>query len=198
VIEEAEAATDELTPVEGRAGGEDSNGEEENEAEGRRRRRGRRGGRRRGRRESDFEPLFGESRPQSDIVQILPASDIEELVPTPMAGLASTAGEINGAEIEPIRETGPSVPDPVAAPPEMPGEIADLAMPRHHSVEMRAGAEAADHAEQELSSTSETERTPKSAFSAGALPAEAEHPVDTGPEKSSIPRRGWWQRLIQP
>src|SRR6516165_5924545 len=77
VIEEAEAATDELTPVEGRASGEDGNGEEENEADGRRRRRGRRGGRRRGRRESDFEPLFGESRPQSDIVQILPASDIE-------------------------------------------------------------------------------------------------------------------------
>ena len=198
VIEEAEAATDELTPVEGRASGEDGNGEEENEADGRRRRRGRRGGRRRGRRESDFEPLFGESRPQSDIVQILPASDIEELVPTPMAGLASTAGEINGAEIEPIRETGPSVPDPFAAPPEMPGEIGNLAVPRHHSVEARAGAEAADPAEQELFSTGDTERTPKAAFSAGAPPAEPEHPVEAGPEKSSTPRRGWWQRLIQP
>ena len=198
VIEEAEAATDELTPVEGRASGEDGNGEEENEADGRRRRRGRRGGRRRGRRESDFEPLFGESRPQSDIVQILPASDIEEFVPTPMAGLASTAGEINGAEIEPIRETGPSVPDPFAAPPEMPGEIGNLAVPRHHSVEARAGAEAADPAEQELFSTGDTERTPKAAFSAGAPPAEPEHPVEAGPEKSSTPRRGWWQRLIQP
>ena len=198
VIEEAEAATDELTPVEGRASGEDGNGEEENEADGRRRRRGRRGGRRRGRRESDFVPLFGESRPQSDIVQILPASDIEELVPTPMAGLASTAGEINGAEIEPIRETGPSVPDPFAAPPEMPGEIGNLAVPRHHSVEARAGAEAADPAEQELFSTGDTERTPKAAFSAGAPPAEPEHPVEAGPEKSSTPRRGWWQRLIQP
>ena len=198
VIEEAEAATDELTPVEGRASGEDGNGEEENEADGRRRRRGRRGGRRRGRRESEFEPLFGESRPQSDIVQILPASDIEELVPTPMAGLASTAGEINGAEIEPIRETGPSVPDPFAAPPEMPGEIGNLAVPRHHSVEARAGAEAADPAEQELFSTGDTERTPKAAFSAGAPPAEPEHPVEAGPEKSSTPRRGWWQRLIQP
>jgi ribonuclease E len=199
LVEEAEAATGELTPVDGRAGGDDGNGEEENGAEGRRRRRGRRGGRRRGRRESDFEPLFGEPRPPSDIVQILPTSDIEELVPTPMAGLASTAGKINGAEIEAARETGPPVPDPVAAPAEMmPGEIGDLTIPGHHSVEARARADVSDPAEPELSSTSETEQTPKAAFSAGAPPAEPEHPVETGPEKSSTPRRGWWQRLIQP
>jgi len=198
VVEEAAEATGELTPVDGRAGGDDGNGEEENGAEGRRRRRGRRGGRRRGRRESDFEPLFEEPRPPSDIVQILPTSDIEELVPTRMAGLASTAGEINGAEIEAPREPGPPVPDPVAAPAEMPGGIGNLAVPRHHSVEARAEAEAADPAEQELFSTSETERTPKAAFSAGAPPAEPEHPVEAGPEKSSTPRRGWWQRLIQP
>jgi len=198
VVEEAAEATGELTPVDGRAGGDDGNGEEENGAEGRRRRRGRRGGRRRGRRESDFEPLFEGPRPPSDIVQILPTSDIEELVPTRMAGLASTAGEINGAEIEAPREPGPPVPDPVAAPAEMPGGIGNLAVPRHHSVEARAEAEAADPAEQELFSTSETERTPKAAFSAGAPPAEPEHPVEAGPEKSSTPRRGWWQRLIQP
>ena len=198
VVEEAAEATGELTPVDGRAGGDDGIGEEENGAEGRRRRRGRRGGRRRARHESNFEPLFEEPRPPSDIVQILPTSDIEELVPTPMAGLASAAGEINGAEIEAARETGPPVPDPVAASAEMPGEIADLAIPRHYSVEARAGAEAADPAEQELSSTSEAERTPKSVFSAGGPPAEPEHPVETGPEKSSTPRRGWWQRLIQP
>jgi len=196
VVDEAAEATGELTPVDGRAGGDDGNGEEENGAEGRRRRRGRRGGRRRGRRES--EPLFEEPRPLSDIVQILPTSDIGELGPTPMAGLASTAGEINGADIEVAGETGPPVPDPVVAPGEMPGEIADLAMPRHHSVEAMAGAEAADPAELELSSTSERERIPKVAFSAGAPGAEPEHPVETEPEKSSTPRRGWWQRLIQP
>jgi ribonuclease E len=195
MVEEAAEATGELTAVDGLAGGDDGNGEEENGAEGRRRRRGRRGGRRRGRRES--EPLFEEPRPLSDIVQILPTSDIEELGPTPMARLASTAGEINGADIEAAGETGPPVPDPVVAPGEMPGEIADLAVPRHHSVEATAGAEAADPAER-LSSTSETERTPRVAFSAGAPPAEPEHPVETEPEKSSTPRRGWWQRLIQP
>jgi ribonuclease E len=206
VVEEAAEATGELTPVDGRAGGEDSNGEEESEAEGRRRRRGRRGGRRRGRRESDFEPIFGEPRPPSDIVRILPASDIEELEPAPMAGLTSRAAEISGAEIGEARESGPPVSDPVAAPGEMsgeipgeiPGEIADLAAPPHHSVDARAGDEAADSAERKLYSTSETERTAEAGFSADAPPTEPEHPDGMGSEKSSPPRRGWWQRLIQP
>ena len=196
VVEEAAAATGELAPVDGRGSGEDGNGEKENGAEGRRRR-GRRGGRRRARRESDFEPLFEEPRPLSDIVQILPTSDTAELGPTPIAGLASTTGEINGAEIEAAREAGPLVPDPAAAPGQMPREIA-VAMLPHHSVEATAGAEAGDPAERELSATSETERTPEMAFSAGDPAAEPEHPVETGPERSSTPRRGWWQRLIQP
>jgi ribonuclease E len=197
VVEQA-AEAGQLIPVDGRAGGEDGNGEEENEAEGRRRRRGRRGGRRRGRRESDFEPIFEEPRPPSDLVQILPASDMEELEPAAMAGLASTAGEIGSAQFEAARESGLPVPDPVSAPGAMPGEIADLAAPPDHLVEARAAAEAAGFAERELSSTGETERTPEAAFSAGAPPAEPEHPVRTGSEKSSTPRRGWWQRLIQP
>src|SRR5271169_1602761 len=138
VVEDPAEATGELTPVDGRAGGEDGNGEEENAAEGLRRRRGRRGGRRRGRRESDFEPIFEEPRPPSDFVQILPTSDIEELRPALVAGLASTAREISGAESEAARESAPPVPDPVTAPAEMPGEIADLANPNHHSVEARA------------------------------------------------------------
>ena len=196
VVEEAAAATGELAPVDGRGGGEDGNGEKENGAEGRRRR-GRRGGRRRARRESDFEPLFEEPRPLSDIVQILPTSDTAELGPTPIAGLASTTGEINGAEIEAAREAGPLVPDPAAAPGQMPREIA-VAMLPHHSGEATAGAEAGDPAERDLSATSETERTPEMAFSAGDPAAEPEHPVETGPERSSTPRRGWWQRLIQP
>jgi len=198
VVEQAAEATGQLILVDGRAGGEDGNGEEENEAEGRRRRRGRRGGRRRGRRESDFEPIFEEPRPTTDLVQILPASDMEELEPAPMAGLASTAGEIGSAQIEAARESGLPVSDPVSAPGAMPGEIADLATPPDHLVEARAAAEAAGFAERELSSKSETERTPEAAFSVGAPPTEAEHPVRTGSEKSSTPRRGWWQRLIQP
>jgi len=189
VVEEAAEVTAELAPVDDRAGGEGS-ADEENEAEGRRRRRGRRGGRRRGRRESDFEPLFEEPRPASEIVQIWPASDIGELGQAPMAGPARAAGGIGGAEIG-TRESGAPVLDPVANPEEKRGE-GDLAA-SHHAIDEGHGSD-----EQHPSSTSETERTPEAAFSTDAGRAEPEHPVVTGSEKSSTPRRGWWQRLIQP
>jgi hypothetical protein len=107
----------------------------------------------------------------------------------------STGGEISGAEIEVARENGPLAADPVTAAGEIPGEITDLATPIDHSVEARAEAEAAGSTEQELPSTSESERTPEAAFSVSAPQAE---PVEAGTEKSSTPRRGWWQRLIQP
>jgi len=187
VAGEGAEATEELTPVHWQAGGGEGNGDEENEAERRRRRRGRRGGRRRGRRESDFEPIFEEARPPSDIAQILPASAMEELGPAPMAGFASPAGEISGAEVE----SAPTMPDPAAAPGENGPEIGDLA-PSHHAVDERAGAETDGSNEQRLSSISETKRTPEAAFSTDGRPAETES------EKSSTPRRGWWQRLIQP
>ena len=198
VVEGAAEPTGVPTSLDGRAGGEDGNGEEENTAEGLRRRRGRRGGRRRGRRESDLEPIFAEPRPPSDVIQILPGSDLRELGPAPMAGRASTGREIGGAEIEVARESGPQVADPVTAAGEMPGEITDLATPFHHPVEARAEPEAGGSTERELPSTSESERMPEAAFSAGAPPAEPEHPVGAETEKSSTPRRGWWQRLIQP
>ena len=198
LVEDVAEAPGELTSLDGREGSGDGNGEEENAAEGPRRRRGRRGGRRRVRRESDLEPIFAEPRPSSDIIQILPGSDLEELGPTPMADRVSTGGEISGAEIEVARENGPLAADPVTAAGEIPGEITDLATPIDHSVEARAEAEAAGSTEQELLSTSESERTPEAAFSASAPQAEPAHSVEAGTEKSSTPRRGWWQRLIQP
>jgi hypothetical protein len=152
-----------------------------------------------------LEPIFAEPRPPSDIIQILPGPDLEEVGPAPMAGRASTGHEINSEEIAVARASGPPTPEPAVAPAEMreeiPEEIPDLAAPRHHSVEAveaRAGGEAAGSAEQELPSTSEPERTSEAGFSAGVLPTESEHPVEPGTMKSSIPRRGWWQRLIQP
>ncbi len=209
-------STGELTAVNARAGGEGGNGEEENAAEGLRRRRGRRGGRRRGRRESDLEPIFAEPRPPSDIIQILPGSDVsgfdvpgfdvEKLGPAPMAGHASTGQEISRVEIELARANGPSTSEPVTAPEEMAGEvpreIADLAAPSDHaiaarSVEARPAAEAAS-TEQELTSTGQSERTSEADLSGGPLPAEPEDPVESETEKPSTPRRGWWQRLIQP
>jgi ribonuclease E len=189
VVEEAAEVTAELAPADDRAGGEGS-ADEENEAEGRRRRRGRRGGRRRGRRESDFEPIFEEPRPASDIVEIWPVSDIGELEPAPTASPASAAAETRGAEIE-TRDGGAPVTDPAAAPGENGRTIGDLA-PSYHTLDERAGAETAGSSEQRLSSINETERTPEAAFSTDGRPAETES------EKPSTPRRGWWQRLIQP
>jgi hypothetical protein len=132
--------------------------------------------------------------------------DVEKLGPAPMAGHASTGQEISRAEIELARANGPPTSEPVTAPEEMAGEvpreIADLAAPSDHaiaarSVEARPAAEAAS-TEQELTSTSQSERTSEADLSGGPLPAEPEDAVESGTEKPSTPRRGWWQRLIQP
>ena len=87
---------------------------------------------------------------------------------------------------------------PLRTAGEMPGRSRDLATQRLYSVEASAEAEAAGSAERELSSTSATERAPEGELSVAAAPAEPEHPVELVSEKPSTPRRGWWQRLIQP
>jgi len=197
LVQEPAEMTGELAPRNGRAGGEDSEGEEESEAERRRRRRGRRGGRRRGRRENDLEPVFAEARPLSDIVEILPLSVTEEPASAPVADLSSAASEISGPEIEPARQSAPAVPVLFEASAEIPQEITEL--PVHpHPIEATSGAVSAALAEREPRSLSELERTPEAALSTAAPPGELESPVETASEKSSNPRRGWWQRLIQP
>ncbi len=114
-----------------------------------------------------------------------------------MAGFASAAGEISDAEPEAAHESRPPLPY-AEAPREMPGEIADLARQRFYSVEASAGAEAAGSVERELLSTSATERTQEGELSVAVAPTVAEHPGELVSEKPSAPRRGWWQRLIQP
>ncbi len=196
VVEEPAEATNNLALDNGKMGAED--GEEESEADRRRRRRGRRGGRRRARRESDFDPVFGEPRPPSDSVEILAAPDMRERQPMPVVGFASAAGEISDAEPEATRESRPPLPHAAEDPGEMPGEIADFATQRLYSVEANVGAEASGSAERDLSSISATERTQEGELSVTAAPTEPEHPVELLGEKASTPRRGWWQRLIQP
>jgi ribonuclease E len=196
LVQEPTVPTGELAPGNGRAGGEDGDGEEESEAERRRRRRGRRGGRRRGRRENDLEPVFAEARPPSDIVEILPLSVTEEQA-APVADLASAVSEFNGPEIELARHSASAVPILIEASAEIPEEITEL--PVHpHRIEAMAGAEPAAPAEPEPPSLGEMKRTPEAALSAADLPAGPESPVETVGERSSNPRRGWWQRLIQP
>jgi hypothetical protein len=81
--------------------------------------------------------------------------------------------------------------DPVANPEEK-REEGDL-VASHHAIDEGRGSD-----KQHPASMSETERTPEAAFSTDAGRPEPERPVVTGSEKSSTPRRGWWQRLIQP
>jgi ribonuclease E len=195
LVQEPTVSTDELALGNGRAGGEDGDGEE-SEAERRRRRRGRRGGRRRGRRENDLEPVFAGARPPSDIVEILPLSVTEEQA-APVADLASAVSEINGPEIELARHSASAVPILIEASAEIPEEITEL--PVHpHRIEAMAGAEPAALAEPELPALGEMKQTPEAALSDAVLPAGPESPVETVSERSSNPRRGWWQRLIQP
>jgi ribonuclease E len=198
VVKELAGSTSEPTPEESRASGENGGGEEESEAERRRRRRGRRGGRRRGRRESDFEPIFEEPRPPSDIVEILPASEMPEREPMPVTSFARGAGEISDAEPAPTPESGQPVPDAVAVRREIPEDIAERAAPRPYPVEANAGAEAAGSAGPELSSPIETERSAEQTVPVGAPPPEPQRAVEAVSEKPPTPRRGWWQRLIQP
>jgi ribonuclease E len=196
LVQEPTVPMGELAPGNGRASGEDGDGEEESEAERRRRRRGRRGGRRRGRRENDLEPVFAEARPPSDIVEILPLSVAEEQV-APVADLASAVSEISGPDIELARHSAFAVPISIEAPAEIPEEISEL--PVHpHRIEAMAGPEPATPAEREPPSHSEMKRTPEAALSAAVPPAGPGSPVETVSERSSNPRRGWWQRLIQP
>src|SRR5271167_2493387 len=195
--DEVVEAVDEVVAKEGRAGSENGNGDEQSDAERRRRRRGRRGGRRRARGESGFESPFEEPRPPSELVEILPTSDIEEPETAPVAALASMPVELRHTRIEAASESVPSGPKPVEAPEVTQEEIVRSSMPHLHPVEAPTGAVAAVPAEQALPFTGEPERLPERALPDAAPQPEPEHPDRTVIEQPSTPRRGWWQRLIQ-
>jgi len=194
---EAVEEAGEVVAKEGRAGGEDGNGDEQNDVERRRRRRGRRAGRRRARGEGGFEPTFEEPRPPSELVEILPTSEIEEREPAPVAAVSITPVELRHAESGAAGESVPSGPKPVEAPGVMQEETVRSSMPHLHPVEVPTRGVAAGPAEQALSPTAETERLPEQALPDAAPQPEPEHPDQTVIEQPSIPRRGWWQRLIQ-
>ncbi|HKM71846.1 MAG TPA: Rne/Rng family ribonuclease, partial [Stellaceae bacterium] len=128
-VDEVVEAVDEVVAKEGRAGSENGNGDEQSDAERRRRRRGRRGGRRRARGESGFESPFEEPRPPSELVEILPTSDIEEPETAPVAALASMPVELRHTRIEAASESVPSGPKPVEAPEVTQEEIVRSSMP---------------------------------------------------------------------
>jgi len=194
---EAVEEAGEVVAKEGRAGGEDGNGDEQNDAERRRRRRGRRAGRRRARGEGGFEPTFEEPRPPSELIEILPTSDIEEREPAPVAAVSITPVELRHAESGAVSESVPSVSKPVEAPGVMQEETVGSSMPHLHPVEVPTLGVAAGPAEQALPSTGGTERLRERASPDAAPQPEPERPDRTVIEQPSTPRRGWWQRLIQ-
>jgi ribonuclease E len=192
---------------EGRLDGDREAGDEDFER--RRRRRGRRGGRRRARREGSTEPAFGEPRPASDTVEILPSPDAEEA-----AGPALVeASEQSPFEVGPVAIETASLPalagDPsprisaAGAEPSPPqGELETL----HHpppggepraSEPTRPEAPHMTEPEQGVPYVGETEHVLETVSIPPEPQKESQVPVQTVTEKPANPRRGWWQRFIQ-
>jgi ribonuclease E len=174
---EAAAEPAEFVYDDDRAGDESDGGEDESDAERPRRRRGRRGGRRRGRREGGLEPAFGEARPASDMAEILPTPDTgePEVLSVEAAGTEAATGR------------APAVFEAVQV-----SEATD-----DTSAEATIRLQEAHQAERRAPSASEPEQVSEMLPVPPAQPA-AEDSVETVTGKPAAPRRGWWQRLIQP
>jgi ribonuclease E len=204
--------------ADGRSEGDDI--EDESEAEQRRRRRGRRGGRRRGRREGTTEPGFEGSRPASDTVEILSAREIEEFPPMRVEADADAPAEsgtiaIETASLPALAGDPPVASDSIGAMRESEQantvHFAKAAFEPPHSGPTQEEAEPdraspagvllpTAESEPGVPYVSETERLLESAPGEPMQerpPGEA-MPVQTVAEKPANPRRGWWQRLIQP
>jgi ribonuclease E len=197
-MDEVELVTENGRAENGRPNGAEAEGDEESEAERRRRRRGRRGGRRRGRREGGVEPGFEEPRPASDTVEILPAPEVEEPEPALVEARSAWRVETGAVAIETASlpalageagESGAAPPlEPAEPPPSAEGHEQPVAPP---TAEAEQGVPYASETEGELE-TASAEQEPHP-----PQPQPA-HPVETVTEKPANPRRGWWQRLIQP
>jgi ribonuclease E len=220
---EEEPAEDESElPVEnGQTELSDRDGDEDGDAERRRRRRGRRGGRRRGRRESGVEHDYEGPRPASDTVEILPAPEVEENEPALVEARAAWPVEIQSAAIETA-----SLPALAGDPPTANASVTEASAGEHVSsarddnaessaqdsqaireaAREEASAELAPpstaEAEQGLPYASNTEPASEKAGASARVEVEEKpepaHPIQTVTEKPANPRRGWWQRLIQP
>jgi ribonuclease E len=201
--EESSEDESEFGTEDSRATAGEAEGDDEDEAERRRRRRGRRGGRRRGQREVGGEPSFTGPRPASDTVEILPtpeAQEAEEAEPAMVEAHTAWPVEVVGVAIE------------TASLPALAGEAGEDAAPERQQVtsgEQPAAAGGNDQpaapptaeAEQGVPYISESERELETASARAEeqqKPQPTPHPVQTVTEKPANPRRGWWQRLIQP
>jgi ribonuclease E len=198
-VEEPSGREIEIVAAVGEVEASENDGEGESDAERRRRRRGRRGGRRRGRREAVADTGLEEPRPTADTIEILPAPEPAAAEPTLVEARAAWPVETGAAVIETA-----SLPALAGEPPpDLPGTAApsDRIAPDQVAITepSQSTPRPAAEAEQGVPYISERERELETASAS----AEQEqnpppHPVETVNEKPANPRRGWWQRLIQP
>src|SRR5499427_2863782 len=187
----------ELVAVDGRAGGAEAEGDEE-EAERRRRRRGRRGGRRRrGRREGGVEPSLEGPRPASDTVEILPTRAVEEAEPTLVESRTAWLVETAAVANEGAGSTAPAGEASESAASQRPQPASEEVSASGGRDERPATPPTAE-TEQGVPYVSEAARGFDTAPSAAEQEQQPPHPAQTVTEKPANPRRGWWQRLIQP
>jgi ribonuclease E len=206
----------ELVAENGRADGEDREGEEEADAERRRRRRGRRGGRHRGRREIGAEPSFEDPRPATDTVEILPTPPVEESEPALIEAQTSWPIEVSAVALEtaslpalagepPSGLVGVVAAGESETPIAVSIENAAADLPRSQPIDEAPPTGGANgpaappiaESEQGVPYASETERMLETASATPEPKSEPPHPVQTVTEKPANPRRGWWQRLMQ-
>ena len=187
----------ELVAEDGRAGDAEAEGDEEGEAERRRRRRGRRGGRRRGRREGGVEPSLEGPRPASDTVEILPTRAVEEAEPTLVESRTAWLVETAAVANEGAGSTAPAGEASESAASQRPQPASEEVSASGGRDERPATPPTAE-TEQGVPYVSEAARGFDTAPSAAEQEQQPPHPAQTVTEKPANPRRGWWQRLIQP
>jgi ribonuclease E len=216
---EEQPTADEIGLAAADGGSEDDNSDDESDAERRRRRRGRRGGRRRGRREGTAEPGFEGSRPASDTVEILPAREVDETQPMLVEARANSPVEsgtiaIETASLPALAGDPPFASDGIGATAESErwntAHLANAGFEPPHSVPTQESPEPDRASPVEAPPTAEAEpgvpyvsETERLLETASAEPVQERSPepalpVQTVSEKPANPRRGWWQRLIQP
>jgi ribonuclease E len=193
----ADAAPAADTAMPGTEGGGDTTGDLDRQ----RRRRGRRGGRRRLRHPAGAEPGFADRPPSAEAIEILPTVpaaavefEAEEAAAAVESGSADGAGAIETASLPALAgdappgeavESGMAVPGDGGSAPAEPDLPPATERPAAESIEIVAGE------------TEDTASASPPVFN-GADEPETKPAAQAVTQKPANPRRGWWQRLIQP
>jgi ribonuclease E len=192
----SEPASGEPAAREPREAGEE---ERESDAERRRRRRGRRGGRQRGRREEGGETP--DRQIAAETIEIVPPVEDQPVVEetAEVAGLEPWPGD-SGYEAASLAPFAGDEPAPASAASDRERDREPIPAP---TAEAEEGVPFASETERVLeeaaAAPASSANGPASEMPApSSAPASANEDVLTVSEKPANPRRGWWQRLVQP